>query len=219
MPIKRLGCKKLLGIILAALLLSADAKAQTPAPLPFLIELAPLGDVDSSLLSWLTYNLTRAFGIRVVRGAPVILPKEIYNPRRKQYNADRLASTLTSRLKGNVWRVLGVVNKDLYSESKDFVFGSANPALGVAIVSLIRLYDTYYGLPPNQVRFRSRAIKESVRFLGLSMGMRPLDDPQCIMSPSHKIEDIDRKLPSFCPPSKAHLEKALKVLRRMTMQQ
>lgn len=197
---------------------SSDTNAQTPVSPPVSIELVPMGDVDSSLIRWMARNLTRVYGIRVVVGQPALLPKEVYNSRRKQYDADRLASLLVKRLKGMVWRVLGAVNQDLYAEHLDFVFGSANPALGVAIVSLTRLDDIYYGLPPNQVRFRSRAIKESVRFLGLSMGMKPLDDPQCIMSPSRRIEDIDRKIPRFCPPSREHLQRALKALRRMQMQ-
>jgi archaemetzincin len=210
--VKNLGLKRLLGIVLAIIVFSGGAKAQTSAPQPFFVELVPVGEVDSELLRWLANNLTRAFGIRVAVGALAPLPEELYNIRRKQYDADRLVSTLVSRLKGNVWRAMGVVNEDLYAEPMDFVFGSANPGLGVAIISLKRLDDTYYGLPENQMRFRSRAIKEAVRFLGLSMRMRPLDDPQCIMSPSRSIEDIDRKIPGFCPVSQKDLEKIVKHL-------
>lgn len=213
--VKNLGLKSLLAIVLAIIVLSEDVKAQTSVPQPFFVELVPVGEVDSELLRWLANNLSRAFGIRVVVGAIALVPEELYNIRRKQYDADRLASTLVGRLKGNVWRAIGVINLDLYAQAMDFVFGSANPGHGVAIISLKRLDDTFYGLPQDQMRFLSRAIKEGVRFLGLSMGMRPLDDPQCIMSPSRSIEDIDRKIPGFCPPSQEDIGKILKRLGQM----
>ena len=66
------------------------------------------------------------------------------------------------------------------------------------MVSLHRLREEYYGLPPNILLPRERLLKECVHELGHTLNLSHCEDYQCAMSRSHGVEWIDLKSASFC---------------------
>ena len=95
-------------------------------------------------------------------------------------------------------RVLGVVDVDLYAADLNFVFGEADPKEGVAVISLARLRQEFYGLAPNESLFHERILKEAVHELGHTYSLGYCPDPACVMHFSNSLKDTDIKKSSFC---------------------
>ncbi|RMD53346.1 MAG: archemetzincin, partial [Nitrospirae bacterium] len=87
---------------------------------------------------------------------------------------------------------------DLYADGLNFVFGEADILRGVAIISLTRLHQSFYGLPEDRGLFIERALKEAVHELGHLYGLRHCPDPHCVMHFSNSLLDTDKKSYKFC---------------------
>src|SRR3990167_7486042 len=95
-------------------------------------------------------------------------------------------------------RILGIVDIDLYVPELNFVFGEADVAHGVCIISLVRLHQEFYGLPKNENLFFERALKEAVHEVGHTYRLGHCGDTRCIMHFSNSLQDTDIKGPDFC---------------------
>ena len=95
-------------------------------------------------------------------------------------------------------RTLGVTAVDLFVPVLSFVFGEAQLGGKAALVSICRLQQEFYGLPPDDEMLTGRLLKEAVHELGHTYGLRHCDDWQCAMSSSHAVEKIDAKTPELC---------------------
>jgi len=95
-------------------------------------------------------------------------------------------------------RLLAVTSVDLYVPVLTFVFGEAQLTGSCAVVSLHRLREEFYGLPPREDLMRERLVKEAVHELGHTFGLRHCDDWRCVMTSSHAVERLDVKSAEFC---------------------
>ncbi|MFN7995961.1 MAG: archaemetzincin family Zn-dependent metalloprotease [Bryobacteraceae bacterium] len=95
-------------------------------------------------------------------------------------------------------RLLAVTSVDLYVPVLTFVFGEAQLAGPCAVVSMHRLRDELYGMPPNPATLQERLLKEAVHELGHTYGLRHCDDWHCVMTSSHAVERLDVKSADFC---------------------
>jgi len=66
------------------------------------------------------------------------------------------------------------------------------------VVSLHRLREEVYGLPPNPSLESDRLLKEAVHEIGHTFGLSHCDDWNCVMASSHSVEWLDVKSASFC---------------------
>jgi archaemetzincin len=92
-----------------------------------------------------------------------------------------------------------VTDVDLYIPVLTFVFGEAQLGGRCALVSLHRLHEEFYGLPPSPELLRHRLVKESVHELGHVLGLRHCPDWRCVMASTHDVERIDLKGEEYCP--------------------
>ncbi len=95
-------------------------------------------------------------------------------------------------------RLLAVTSLDLYVPVLTFVFGEAQLAGSCAVVSLHRLREEFYGLPPRAELMRERLVKEAVHELGHTFGLTHCDDWRCVMTSSHGVGRLDVKGAVFC---------------------
>lgn len=161
------------------------------------IELLALADLNQALVETLAPKLARAF-----RGSCRIRPDRLdaafaREPRREQYHSTAILQALQPLANGN--RILAVTGHDLFVPVLTFVFGEAQLSGNCAIVSLHRLRDEVYGLPPNPRLLEERLVKEAVHEIGHTFGLRHCEDWRCVMTSSHSVEWLDVKSPELCP--------------------
>ncbi len=170
-----------------------------------LILIVPIGPVDTGTLTALGSALRTVFRFPVKTGRMLAIPPEAYNVRRRQYHSTPILEILTPLRSPDVYRVLAVIDEDLYVPRLNFVFGEADMESGVAIISLVRLRNEIYGYPPDNRLFFDRTVKEAIHELGHTFGIGHCPDSRCIMHFSNSLEDTDRKGPSFCPDCRGKL--------------
>jgi archaemetzincin len=164
------------------------------------IYLQPVGDaVRLELLETLAARLAAVFGLSCrVLSVPVD-PTPFFDPERGQYWATAILRELAAAVEGSAVRLLGITEADLFVPVLTFVFGEAQLGGQCALVSLHRLREEFYGLPPNPALLMERAVKEAVHELGHTYGLRHCSDWRCVMASTHSVERLDLKEPQFCP--------------------
>lgn len=167
------------------------------------IQLLPLGCVGQEHLADLAEGLAREFLIPCEILPAMEEPSYAFNITRQQYSSTEILASLALRDSPDTWRLVGVTALDLYIPILTFVFGEAQLGGKAAVVSLHRLRDEFYGLPPNLPALRGRALKEAVHELGHTLSLAHCDDYQCVMSASHGIELVDLKTSRFCATCRA----------------
>lgn len=163
------------------------------------ILVVPVGTVGTDVAVELAAGLAEIFNFGVARGGRLPLPAGALNAARGQYLSSALISMLRQTKKpGNTSLVIGVTDSDLYLPQLNFVFGEADRRGGVAVISVIRLRQEFYGRPANDELFRRRLITEGVHELGHVLGLDHCPDPRCVMHFSNSLADTDRKWAGFC---------------------
>ncbi|HID17847.1 TPA: hypothetical protein EYP26_06115 [Candidatus Bathyarchaeota archaeon] len=158
----------------------------------------PVGEVTESFLRRLSKGLENIFKARFELKKPLSLPKEAYNPLRRQYHSTKILNRLVEAIPiVKVDKVLGVTPVDLYVPRLNFVFGEALCPGEAALISLFRLNPGLYGEPDGE-RFLKRALKEAVHELGHTFGLHHCSNPKCVMFFSNSLLDTDRKEEKFC---------------------
>lgn len=167
--------------------------------------LLPVGEVKEDVLTFLQSELKRIFQKEVKVAEGVEHPDYAYNPEREQYLSSEIVDRIKKEKSKYRDRILGVVDIDLYVPALNFVFGQADFFDKVAVISLVRLTQEYYGLPKDDKLFQDRALKEAVHELGHTYGLRHCPDPKCVMHFSNSLKDTDIKSHNFCPECQSQL--------------
>ena len=163
------------------------------------INLEPLGHVDSEIIEEVRNRVNAVFLCPVEIGLGLSDLAQAYNHQREQYIASELLAALNAGKKGKSEKVVGIADVDLYAPGLNFVFGQADVLSGTTIISLCRLRQEYYGLPPDRDLFLVRAVKEIVHELGHTFGLSHCPDSRCVMHFSNSLADTDWKEANFCP--------------------
>ena len=171
-----------------------------------IICLQGIGDIDPAILILLKKDLKwffQKFGYKIVN-LPDALPllKSEYDSFKRQYDALKIKKRLSKKVKiKNCYRVLGVLDVDIFSKFLNFVFGVAdlpkNINFGSAIISVTRLRENFYRRPENNALFELRIVKEAIHELGHTFGLEHCSN-SCVMKYSNDLEDTDHKPPKFC---------------------
>jgi predicted Zn-dependent protease len=93
-----------------------------------------------------------------------------------------------------------VTDVDLYTAKSDGVFAVLDSAKGVALVSVKRLREAFYRRPADAARQRARLVKELLRMAARVAGLRECTNPECALSASKSIPDLDQKTEAYCRP-------------------
>jgi len=132
-------------------------------------------------------------------------PEFAYHGERQQFHSSEILQAMQRYVEPDSWRVLGLTSVDLYIPILTFVFGEAQIGGPCGVVSIHRLRQEFYGLPPDLDLLRQRLAKEAVHEIGHTLDLTHCEDYQCAMAPSHAVEWIDLKESELCEACQARV--------------
>ncbi|MGE5315370.1 MAG: archaemetzincin family Zn-dependent metalloprotease [Acidobacteriota bacterium] len=162
------------------------------------LTLMPVGTVDGGVLAHIAERCALEYGWNVKIDPPIAMPLAAFDAKRNQYEAIHILRAVIARAHPDSDRTLGIVNEDLFIPMLTFVFGQAQIRGKVALMSLARLGQEYYGLPPNPPLFLKRAEKETLHELGHTFGLIHCASRDCVMALSNSIQQVDQKQAEYC---------------------
>lgn len=174
-----------------------------------------LGTVDEHALAAVEGGVSRMFGWETRRMPPLPEPIEFYDAPRAQYSSVPILRGLLLKLPANALKLLAVTELDLFIPMLSFIYGQAQLGGRVAIVSLARLRQEFYGLPARQDLLADRARKEALHELGHTFNLVHCPEIGCTMSLSTNIRRLDAKGGLFCSSCSLLLDERLDGLRRI----
>lgn len=178
------------------------------------IELKPVGVVEDEVLAVISAAIVERYPVEVRVSDPLPDPVAAYDPRRQQYSSVVMLKTLVGSGRPDALRVIGITGRDLFIPMLSFVFGQAQLNGRIALVSIARLNQEFYGLPPNRAVLLDRAVKETMHELGHTFGLVHCPDGNCPMSLSTTVRQVDTKGPDYCAACGSHLNRAVGQARR-----
>ena len=143
-------------------------------------------------------SIRKDFGHPTLISRSNINPENSYDPTRKQYHSTKILKEMLDERPTDASKMIGIISSDLFIPILTFVFGEAQLDGTVGIVSLARLQQEFYRLPPNHALLQKRLIKEMKHELGHAFGLVHCPLRECVMSVANNISDVDSKGSSFC---------------------
>ncbi len=162
------------------------------------IAIQPLGDVPLAQLRLLDRILERTFDAATVVLRPIALPAAAYSSERGQHDADHLLDLLFPRLPERCLRVVGVTEADLFISGRTFVFGYAHLTDGMAVYSLARLRESFYGRASDEPVTAGRVLRAVVHEVGHTFGVPHCEDSRCVMRAVSHLETLDALATRYC---------------------
>ncbi|MCK4304718.1 MAG: archaemetzincin family Zn-dependent metalloprotease [Candidatus Eisenbacteria sp.] len=160
--------------------------------------LAPGKEVGRAVLEAMENCLQGTFGLPTRRLGVFPEPSVSYDSKRDQYSSSDMLQVLAAIQPPDAVRVLGITERDIFIPMLSFIFGQAQLGGRIALISLARLRQTFYGLPPDPELLMKRACKEAIHELGHTFGLTHCLDQGCAMSLSTAIQQVDSKAQAFC---------------------
>ncbi|MHA1477797.1 MAG: archaemetzincin family Zn-dependent metalloprotease [Promethearchaeota archaeon] len=171
-----------------------------------IIYLQRIGDIEPGILIILKKDLQwffKKYGINIV-----IIPDQLplldfeYESIKRQYDAAKVKKRLINHVKNkNYYRILGVMDVDIFSKFLNFIFGIAdlpkNKSFGSALISVTRLREEFYRRIEDRAQFEKRVLKEAIHELGHTFRLEHCEN-LCVMRFSNSLEDTDNKPLDFC---------------------
>lgn len=167
--------------------------------------LVPIGSVPAKVLEWIESATSEWFPLPIRRLPVMPIPIGAYDAKRRQYQSVEIMRMLAQSVPHNAARVLGVTDVDLSIPMLTFLFGQAQFEGPVAVVSLCRLHQEFYGLPGQESLLRERTVKEVLHELGHTFGLVHCSDSRCAMGLATHIELVDAKAEQYCARCGLHL--------------
>ena len=128
-----------------------------------------------------------------------------FDPERGQYASAPVLEMLIRVCPPDALKLVAVTERDLFIPVLTFVYGHAQLGGRVAVISLARLRQEFYGLAPNRDVLLERAAKEALHETGHTFGLVHCGDRSCAMTLSTNIRQIDSKRAAFCAACAARL--------------
>jgi archaemetzincin len=160
--------------------------------------LATVGAVEPEILVAVESCLQSNFGFATRKIEPFAEPEYAFDAQRGQYSSVLILRDLVARCPPDGARLLALTEKDLFIPMLSFIYGQAQLGGSVAMVSLARLRQEFYGLPANRTVLLARTRKEVLHEVGHTFSLTHCDDRSCTMCLSTNIRQLDLKSGRFC---------------------
>lgn len=149
-------------------------------------------------MGWIENAAAEWFPVPIEKLPAQPIPEGAFDAKRKQYQSVEIMKMLAQMVPPDHCRLLGVTEVDLAIPMLSFLFGQAQVNGSVALVSLCRLRQEFYGLPQDEEALRTRVAKEVLHELGHTFGLVHCNDPKCAMSLGTHIQRVDEKEEKYC---------------------
>lgn len=163
------------------------------------LALAAAGAVDGEALDVARASLAGRIGLPAEHATALPAPTYAYDAQRKQFSSTLIMRTALAHLPPGAEKLLVVTEADIFIPMLSFVFGQAQLDGFVAVLSLARLRQEFYGLPANRSLLLVRVAKEALHEIGHTFGLTHCVDTGCAMSLATNIRQLDAKGRDFCP--------------------
>lgn len=163
-----------------------------------MLVIQPFGHIEEKTIRHLKKGLA-VFFEEIIVAEEIYVPEEAYNAYRDQYLVDTFMEILKG-VKGE--KVLGVVDRDIYSPELNFIFGQGRINGKRCIIALERLRED-----STRKKFNDRVLKEAVHELGHTWGLHHCENMKCVMHFSNTLDDTDSKTSGFCKKCEARLDR------------
>ncbi len=144
-------------------------------------------------LLYLLRNIKEIFGIDVrlsESSLRTLMPA--YNRDREQFHAGTILGILNTFTFPHMKKLIAVLDKDIYEDGMNFIFGEAVVGGTRAVVSSYRLRTDDEDL------FNERLCKEVNHELGHTFGLKHCHNKGCVMNFSNSVMEVDLKSRFFC---------------------
>lgn len=157
-----------------------------------------IGSVAEKTLQWTEEAASEWFPFPLRRLPGLAIPATAYDTKRRQYQSVEIMKMLAQCAPRDALRVLGITEADLAIPALSFLFGQAQLNGPIALVSLCRLHQEFYGLAADLDLLRERTAKEALHELGHTFGLTHCSERECTMSLATHIEGVDAKTTRYC---------------------
>lgn len=157
-----------------------------------------MGAIDDGILQWLRSDLRDYLEVPVKTMGTLAIPEASFLRARNQHHSTVILKEILAEVPADALKVLGLIDRDLCIPILTFVFGEAQLGGTASLVSLARLRQEFYDLPPEPSLFRERLYKECLHELGHNFGLIHCRARECVMYLSNTVMDVDRKERTYC---------------------
>lgn len=178
-----------------------------------MICILPVGEVEEPLLQAVEQCVRQVFGRETRRMEEVVDPEAAFDAVRRQYSSIAIMQEVLRLCPSGAEKLLAVTECDLFIPMLSFVLGQAQLRGRIALLSLARLHQAFYGLPPDAGLTMRRALKETLHELGHTYGLTHCMDPRCPMALATTIRHLDGKSGEYCASCRIMIREALALTR------
>ena len=157
-----------------------------------------IGEVPEDVLKVIAAHITGYLHLKTEILPSLNHPSYAHDPRRQQYDAGIILSTLESMPFHDQEKVIGVLSVDLFVPIFTHVFGEAREGGKFAVVSIYRLGAMSSNRKVLSPRSLERTAKVALHELGHLFNRVHCEDSRCIMHFTGRVEDLDKIPPYFC---------------------
>ena len=152
------------------------------------------------MVQYLEEELALLFRRPVRQLSAITVPPASYDPNRRQCLSTEILKTILATAPAEeAVKILGITEVDLFIPIFTYVFGEAQLGGRAAVISLARLKPEYSEEPPDEERYKLRALKEAVHELGHTFGLTHCAANGCVMTFANNLIQVDMKDYRFCP--------------------
>lgn len=180
-------------------------------PVPPIVGVLPLGGAPHTTAQVIAAHVSGYLNLAAETLRPMAIPHHTVDQGRLQVNAGTLIESIEAMDLADYFKIIALVEEDLFIPLFTHVFGEARQNGRVALVSLYRLQLPVDGEAPPTQTVMERIAKIALHETGHLLNLLHCDDDRCLMHFSGRIEVLDRTPFNFCRYCRRTLRRAVDV--------